>query len=142
MRPFIRSSLIALLICCLSACGLNNLVNSPENQRQEALDTFVQAMRLGEFKVASTFLAQKNQASFLDQFETLKKDLSFVEVRIEEITVIDEGERVDVDLELDYFLLPSVTVKTFLFYHTWVYEEEDKNQPAGYVIETAFPPFP
>jgi len=142
MRKLIRNCLIGLLLCCLPACALNDLVNSPAEQRQDSLDTFVQAMRLGEFKVAASYLTQNNRKAFLNQFETLEKDLTFVETRVEEVTVFDEGDKVDVVLELDYFLLPSVTVKTFRFDHTWVYFEPNGNQATGYLIETPFPSFP
>lgn len=142
IRKFIRNSLIGLLLCCLSACALNDLMNSPAEQRQESLDTFVQAMRLGEFKVAASYLTQNNRAAFLNQFEALEKDLTFVETRVEEVTILDEGDKVDVVLELDYFLLPSATVKTFRFDHTWAYVEPGGNQVSGYLIETPFPSFP
>ncbi len=142
MNTVIRSSLIGLLLCCLSACGLNSLVQSPADQRQEALDTFLQALRLGEFQVAASYLTTEHSAPFLEQITPLKKDLNIVDTRVELVTVLDEGKKVDVVLELDYFLLPSATVKTLNYNHTWVYFDANENQLGIYLIETPFPAFP
>lgn len=142
MRTLIRYGLIGLLFCGLTACGLNTLINPQEDQRQESLDTFVQAMRLGEFKVASTYLVREHREPFLGQFKALEKDLSIVDVRVEEMTVLEPGDRVEVQLEFDYFLLPSVTVRTFRFDHTWALFEPGGNQVSGFLIETPFPSFP
>ncbi len=43
---------------------------------------------------------------------------------------------------MDYYLLPSVTVKTFSFDQTWVYFNGEDSPQTGFLIITSFPDFP
>lgn len=137
---------IGLLILLLGAgpvgCGLDKLVNPPAQQGEEALDAFVLAMRLGEFPAAAQHLAPEHRQDFLEQFAALAKDLHIVDVRITQMTVSAEGRRVDVTQEMDYYLLPSVTVRTFRYDQTWSYFDESSQRSARYRIITPFPRFP
>jgi hypothetical protein len=131
-----------LLLAGLASCSLGELVNSPADQGQQSLDTFVKALRVAEFSAAATCLKPENRKAFLETFDPLEKDLTIVDVRIEEIVVAADGRQADVQLEIDYFLLPSAVVKTFQFDHTWIYVAAEKSTNAYYVITTPFPPFP
>jgi hypothetical protein len=43
---------------------------------------------------------------------------------------------------MDYYLLPSVTVKTFRFDQTWLFFSGDETELQGFFITTPFPDFP
>lgn len=143
MMPIMKIGLLILLLGFGPAgCGLDKLVNPPAQQGEEALDDFVLALRLGEFPAAARHLAAEHRRAFLEQFAALEKDLHIVDVRIREMTVTAEGRRADVSLEMDYFLLPSATVRTFRYDHTWIYFGGNDEQVAHYRIVTPFPRFP
>ncbi|HKL24754.1 MAG TPA: hypothetical protein VJ910_00835 [Desulfuromonadales bacterium] len=143
MTVIARACLI-ILVCGfgLTACGLDKLVHPPAAQGREALDAFVLAMQLEEFSAAAVHLVPDNRQAFLEQFATLDKDLHIIEARIAEMVIGAEGRRAEVALEMDYYLLPSVTVKTFRFDHTWIYYEASGQMPARYQIVTPFSRFP
>lgn len=145
MKPSLRHFLLglsALLLVGLTACAFSDLAGSPSDQGQEALDNFVRALRFGEYATASSYLVSENRQAFLDIFEPLKKDLTVIDVQVEQIALTEEGRRADVTLEMEYYLLPSATVKTFRFDQTWTYFDDDKQKTPFYLIETPFPAFP
>lgn len=131
-----------LLLGGLSGCAMDQLINPPAKQGEMALEEFVRALRLEEYQAAASHLAPEYRQDFLDTFTPLKKDLTIIDVRIDEITLIEEGKQADVTMEMEYFLLPSASVKTFLFNQTWIYYEAKEKEPAFYQVETPFPPFP
>lgn len=131
-----------LLLATLTACALGDLVNSPSEQGQEALDNFVRALRLGEYTAASSYLVQENRQAFLDTFEPIRKDLTIIDVEIQQIVLTEEGRSAAVTLEMEYYLLPSAAVKTFRFDQTWTYFDDDRKATPFYLIETPFPTFP
>ncbi len=45
-------------------------------------------------------------------------------------------------VEMDYYLLPSVTIKTFSFDQTWLYFDGEDSEPKGFFVTTPFPDFP
>ena len=145
MKPSFRYLLLglsALLLVNLTACALGDLVSSPSEQGQEALDNFVRALRVGEYATASSYLVPENRQAFLDIFEPLKKDLTIIDIQVEQIALAEEGRRADVTLEMEYYLLPSAAVKTFRFDQTWTYFDDGKQETPFYLIETPFPAFP
>ena len=142
MRKHIFICLTGLLLCSLTACGMNSLMHSQKKQREDSVEGFKHALRFDEYQVAASYLVPEHRAAFLELFRAMEKDLTIVDVRIEEITVLGEGEKVDVFLEFDYYLLPSVAVKTFRFDHTWVIHKTDPERDGVYLIETPFPVFP
>jgi hypothetical protein len=54
----------------------------------------------------------------------------------------EEGWRFETRVEMDYYLLPSVTVKTFRFDQTWLFFSGDETELQGFFITTPFPDFP
>ncbi len=146
MNTFLRQSLLGLtgllLFAGLTACALDNLVNPPAAQGQQALDEFVRTLRLEEFQAAAAHLVPANRKAFLATFVPLKNDLTIIDVSIEQITLSDNGRHAEVVLEMDYFLLPSAIVKTMRIEQSWGFFERGGKEPSSYLAKTPFPPFP
>jgi hypothetical protein len=53
-----------------------------------------------------------------------------------------EGRRFETTIEMDYYILPSITVKTFRFEQTWVLFDGEDPALQGFLIVTPFPEFP
>lgn len=130
--------LVMLLALTLTACAL---LNPPAKQRKAALDDFMYALRWQRYMEASQFFTREHRRAFLDQFEGLK-DLNITEVRLKRVNQSVEGRRAEVRLEVDYYLLPSATLKTLQVDQTWVYFETADADSNGYLITTPFPEFP
>lgn len=128
-----------VLALALSAC---TLLAPPEKQRKTALDDFMYALRWQRYSEAATYFTSEHRRAFLDQIEKTGKDLNVTDVRLKQLDLKDEGRRAEVRLEMDYYLLPSATLKTLLIDQTWVYSEVGDAETNGFHITTPFPEFP
>jgi hypothetical protein len=63
-------------------------------------------------------------------------------VRLAKLKSFEAGSRFNATFEMDYYLPPSVTLKTFSFDQTWVYFGEERSARQGFLIVTPFPDFP
>lgn len=130
--------LVLLLALAITACAM---VNFPQQQRKAAVDDFMYALRWLRFQEAATFFSSEHQQAFLDQMDGLK-DLNVTEVRLKRFDLKDEGRRAEARLEMDYYILPSATLKTLRIDQTWVYFEAGDSGYNGFLITTPFPEFP
>jgi hypothetical protein len=128
---------ILLIVLFLGGCGL---LNSRESERKAAFDNFVKYLRYQLYPAAGSYFTPELREEFLDRMEKLK-GLNVTDVRLVRIDVKDEGARIDTRLEMDYYLLPSVTVKTLRIDQIW----RHRGNPVegdGFFITTPFPDFP
>jgi len=138
MRSRISWYFVLLLVLSITACAV---VNPPEKQRKAAVDDFMYTLRWLRFQEAAGFFSDEHREAFLDQMEDLK-DLNVTEVRLKRFDLKDEGRRAEARLEMDYYILPSATLKTLRIDQTWVYFEAGDSGYNGFLITTPFPKFP
>lgn len=131
-------SLIVISLVILVGC---QTLNPPEKQGASALDDFIYALRWQQFDAAAGFMQPEFRKDFLATFKD-NKDLTVVDVRLVEANVFDEGRHTETIIDMDYYLLPSLTVKTFRFEQTWVYQDQAASEEGYYQITTPFPPIP
>lgn len=138
-----RTRMLPLAILCLTlvltAC---NVLNPPQKQRKAALDDFMYALRWQRYPEAASYFTGEHRQAFLDQFEKVAKDLNITEVRLLRVDLQDEGLRAETQLEMDYYLLPSATLKTLRAAQSWVYFETGDAENNGFLITTPFPEIP
>ncbi len=104
-------------------------------------DDFMNALRWKQYKVAADFMLPDNRKDFLATFNKLK-DIHITDVRLLDLQETAEGRRFETSIEMDYYLLPSVSVKTFSFDQDWVYFAGEDSSQKGFRIITSFPVFP
>lgn len=121
----------------LGGCAL---LGNREGDRQAALDNFVKALRYQLYPVAASYFDPGLREPFLDQMEALK-GLTVTDVRTVRLDIKGEGNRVDARLEMDYYLLPSATVRTLTIQQVWLYRQ-DPAEGNGFFITTPFPQLP
>ncbi|PLX77954.1 MAG: hypothetical protein C0614_09235 [Desulfuromonas sp.] len=124
-------------LCSLIGCAW---LYPPEKQGRGHLDNFVYALRWMQFSAAAAYLKPELRDGFLAQFDDTK-DLTVVDVRLDEVTLSPDGKQIETKIEMDYYLLPSTTIKTFPILQTWNYFELGKTG-GDYLIVTPFPDFP
>jgi hypothetical protein len=76
-------------------------------------------------------------AEYLARMEALN-DLNVTDVRLKRIVFSEEGRRADTVMEMDYFILPSTTLKTVRIEQIWRYFDAE-GAPRGFLITTPFP---
>lgn len=127
--------LIALSGC--SSLGLQSVDKLGELSREE----FVAALRWKQWSVAASFMQEEHREAFKKTFTNLAL-LNITDVRQVGLQMAGDGRRFTTTLEMDYYILPSVTVKTFAFDQSWVYFDGKDSSEQGFRITTPFPPFP
>lgn len=129
--------LLTLLLLLLGGCGV---LNSRESDRKAAFDNFTKYLRYQLYPAAASYFTPELREEFLDRMEKVK-GLNVTDVRLVRVDVKEDGARVDARLEMDYYLLPSVTVRTLRIDQVWRHRE-DPLEGNGFFITTPFPAFP
>lgn len=137
MPNFYRLMMLTGMVLLLGC----HMINPPETKGRAALDNFVYALRWQQWDAAAAFMLPEFGEDFRDRFQGMK-DLTILDVRRVNTQLSAEGRRAEATIEMDYYLLPSVTVKTLRIDQTWVYFEPEGNSTVGYLITTPFPPLP
>ena len=138
MRSSMSRCLLLFMVVFLTACGV---FQATEKQRTAAVDDFMYALRWQRYQEAAAFFTSEHRRAFLDQMEDLR-DLKVTDVRLQRVEPADEGRRVETRLEMDYYLLPSATLKTLRIDQTWVYSTTGDSAGSSFLITTPFPKIP
>lgn len=128
---------VLMAVIVLGGCGL---LDSREKDRKAALDNFSKYLRYQLYPAAGSYFCPDLRDPFLDQMEQVK-GLNVTDVRLVRVDIKEDGARVDARLEMDYYLLPSVTVKTLRIDQGWQHRD-DPREGEGFCIDTPFPTFP
>ena len=136
---FLKLLCASVLVLLLAACSshLKPTVELAEMSR----DDFMSAMRWKRFQVAASLMQPEHRRDFMKTFSSLK-DIDITDVRLIDLQVSEEGWRFETTVAMDYYLLPSVIVKTFSFDQTWMFFSGDETELQGFFITTPFPDFP
>jgi hypothetical protein len=137
---FMKVLFSATVFFSLLACG-SHLDKSVNELGEMSRDDFMNALRWKQYKVAADFMLPENRKDFLTTFNKLK-DIHITDVRLLDLQETAQGRRFEASVEMDYYLLPSVSVKTFNFDQTWVYFAGEDSPQSGFRIITSFPDFP
>jgi predicted ATPase len=136
MKGFFASAILLSLLACSSH------LDKPVNEVAElSRKDFMNALRWKQYKAAAEFMLPENRKDFLATFNKLK-DIHITDVRLLDLQEKAEGRRFETSIEMDYYLLPSVSVKTFNFAQDWVYFAGEDSSQEGFRIITSFPDFP
>ena len=127
------------LLLLLVACSVPT--HPPAKLGELSRDDFMGAMRWKQFKVAANLMQPEYRPEFMKTFSAIK-DIHIIDVRLIDMQPSDENRRFETTIEMDYYLLPSVTVKTFQFEQTWELFDDENSPQQGFFIVTPFPDFP
>jgi hypothetical protein len=139
MLPFRKMfRLLVPGVLLLAACST---IEPPITRFPATADDFFQRLRWGQFQEASEHMAGDYREDFLQEFIPLK-DLRITDVRLETSTFREKDQRMVTQAVLEYYLLPSITVKTFRFRQEWALQKDNPHMPGTWVVVTPFPRFP
>lgn len=136
---FARAFSALLLVALLTACG--NHMPPTSSLAEMSREDFMSAMRWKRFQVAASLMQPELRQDFMATFTPLR-DIHIVDVRLLDVQSFDDERRFEASLEMDYYLLPAVTVKTFGFTQSWQYFTGEESEKPGFFIVTPFPAFP
>jgi hypothetical protein len=137
--PFRKRNLfIVPAILLLAACAT---IEPPATKFPATVDNFMQQLRWKDFQGASQHMAEEYREGFLNQFSGLS-DLRITDVRLESTSFREKDQRMETWAVLEYYLLPSISIKTFTFRQEWELRGADRYRSGTWVIVTPFPKFP
>lgn len=137
------------IVCCfvlvvsLAGCAVHEKLERQQTAKlgEMSRDDFMDALRWKQFKVAASLIEPEHRRDFIKTFAALK-DIHIVDVRLMDLQTSMENRRFETTVEMDYYLVPSVTLKTFSFDQTWVYFDGEDATHQGFLVTTPFPDFP
>jgi len=135
-----RSFFMVILGLALIACS--SPMQPPVNIGEKSQKDFMSALRWKQYQAAASLMQPEFRQEFIATFNAFRDDLHISDVRIVNVQIFEEGRRREAAVEMDYYLLPSVQLKTFRFDQIWLYSEGSDTQPEGFFIVTPFPEFP
>jgi hypothetical protein len=129
-----------MLFLFLSGCQTFQQVDQ-KTKLHQALTEYMQALRWKDFYGAAAFMAEENRASFLEDFAG-KEDLNITNLTLVQLEPTANANEYQAVVRLEYFLLPSTTVRTKDIHQTWIlYLDPSSIKPKGWFITTPFPDF-
>jgi hypothetical protein len=139
MMPVLcRRSAVFLLTLLLVGCGLTA---QPKKEFQPVFKDYVERLRWGDHQQVAAYLPESAREEFLHRFSALD-DLHIVDVRLESVDFSEEGLRAHTTLALEYYLIPSITVRKVRLRQEWSYQGGDRYHPGTWKLVDPFPPFP
>lgn len=125
-------------IILLLSCGM---VARPGQEFETASRDYVQRLRWMDFAGASRHHAEEYREDFRKRLGELK-DLHIVDVRLESLDLREETGRAETSILLEYYLLPSATVRQFRLRQEWSYQGRDSYHSGVWRIISPFSGFP
>jgi hypothetical protein len=139
MNPvFCRWSAVLLVTLLLVGCGL---AVQPQKEFQPAFKDYIERLRWRDYPQVAAYLPEADREEFLRRFSALA-DLHIVDVQLESVAFREEGGRASTTIALEYYLIPSITVKKVRLHQEWSYQGGDRYHAGSWKLAGPFPPFP
>lgn len=134
---------LGLLLSALSFLGLSACFGlfTPGGDWPGIGKDFLNQLRWGEYASAESFFAEEQQASLRAQTETRER-LQIVEVKLDSWNLSDADEKAETVMTIDYYRLPTATIRHATVRLQWAYQETAKGMPGSWRIVSPFPPLP
>lgn len=137
MKRMGKGLAIAAAIFLLSSCGM---IVQPAQEFETASRDYLQRLRWMDIAGASRHHSKEYREPFRQQFGELE-DLHVVDVRLESVDLQEKAGRAETSIILEYYLLPSATVKRTRIQQEWSCLGGDRYNPGVWLIVSPFPEF-
>lgn len=135
---FFRLGGILLLLLTLTACA-NSFKMGPGLDKTSF--RFSQAMRWQDYHGAASHVHPDVQEAFFELFPE-DDDLRIVDSRILTIRVNEDQKTARADFQLEYYRLPSNSIKKWRWEQKWELVGEKATRPALWMVRNVPPPLP
>jgi len=136
-----RIRVVALLVLMLFGCGLHGKMMNAQESFNHSLDDYLQRLRWVDLQGAAGYFDESVRHEFRDRFVT-SKDLHITDVRLERAEYHAEEGTMDTWVVIEYYLLPSMAVKSFGFPQQWRFYPQEEYGTGVWRITSLFPAFP
>lgn len=133
-----RGAAVLLVTVFLAGCGLSA---QPKKEFSSTFKDYAERLRWRDYQQVADYLQPDYRQEFLQKFSALD-GLHVVDARLESVDFSDDDARARTALLLEYYLLPSITVKKAFLQQEWVYQSTDSYHAGFWQLAGPFPPFP
>jgi hypothetical protein len=137
-RSVLRCVAVWFTTLCLLACAA---VLRPVEVFPARNEDFVKRLRWLDYQGAAQHMDETVRKDFLERFSD-NEDFRVVDFYVDQIEFRDDGRQVIVWHMLEYYVLPSATVKKERIRLEWKFHEENKLLPGAWLISSEFPQLP
>ena len=139
LRSFQFFGLLLLAALFLSAC---RSTLTPEKDLHATLDRFTQALRWGDHGAVADYFADAQEGRAFIERQRSRQQINVTEVRVVDVVPAEGGLRAEVTLEIEYYELPSASLRHFDTVQHWRAAGFDSSGQGRWLLETPFPPIP
>ena len=123
------------VVIIAAACSLNMAM---QQDFAKSSEDYNRSLRWGEFEKASLYVPESGFDAFMKKVSR-SKDVKVVDLRTLRINFDKKKGEAKVRVEIDYYRLPSMKVKTLIDTQKWMYVEEKGEKI--WRLETLLPDF-
>jgi len=134
---FLVCGLIAILLS-ITACSSKP---SPASNLVKMTDYFSNRMRWQDYNHAAIYVVTEEREAFEEGWKEFKDDLHVVGTKIDMIEMLDP-ETAEVTMTIDYYLLPSASVKQVVSVQQWRYREGEGFEVGSWELVSGVPVLP
>lgn len=132
--------LVAIFLTLFFLSGCATLVR-PVDRYPEANEDFAKRLRWLDFPGVAEHMTEAVRKNFLARFGGTD-DLRVIECSVGTVEFDDRGRKADAGYTLEYYLLPSASVKKEQIRLAWEYQEKSRFLPGVWRITSEFPHLP
>ncbi len=127
--PIVLVCVLAVLSCLVTAgcSSIQNPEDKPGDPRvlEERVRDFHTAMRWSLFEDAADLTHDAYRYSFEGEYEERGEDFRITELNVRRVEFVEDGFAAHVEVEQEWYQLPSTTMQRERFMERWVWEDDD-----------------
>ena len=124
---YARSIAVLLVLGLWALCGACSSFGQDRGGDAAALEdaarSFHSNLRWGRYDVARNTVHEAYRPTFDGKFEERGEDYEIVEMRMKRMELVEEGFAAVIEVEQQWYQLPSTTVEKARFVERWVFEQ-------------------
>lgn len=137
-----RLLLVPLLLVLLLGSACTSIYNAnAQSKWPQTGDLLVKALRWQEYSLGLSLFAPEEREAYLARTAELGK-LKMVDGRLEAYNIAEDMRHAESVIVLEYYRLPSATVRSVTLRQSWEYRQPDKMAAGDWFCITPIPPFP
>lgn len=124
MIPFL--GLVLLVLAATSGCATYQPEEKPGDPvlLEQTAHSFHSNLRWGRFEDAAELVHQSYRATFEGEYEERGDDYDIVEMNVRRVEIVEDGFAAVIEVEQDWYQLPSTVVQSERFMERWVWEDD------------------
>lgn len=126
-----------LFLTLLAGCASTPI---PTSNLLKMTRSFAERLRWQDIDVVAAYVVAEEREAFRANWKGVE-DLHVVETRVTGFKMVDE-ETAEVTMDIDYYLLPSATVKRIDSQQVWEYRAGDRLQVGSWELASGMPMLP